>query len=64
MASKKIKAYFKVDDEKIFDVLDTMKKKKDIQVDLVTCTEMKVTWVEKTYTIAQIKKMTGGVQIQ
>ena len=56
--NKKERASFKVDDEKIFNLVQDLKKIKDItQVDMVTCFEIKVTWLSKTYTKEDVEAL-------
>lgn len=55
--NKKETGYFFVDDERVFDIVEKLKKRKNIEVAMVTCKEIKVVWLEKEYTRADIEKM-------
>jgi hypothetical protein len=56
MAARKERDYFQVGDRDAFEIYARLKKK-GFEVSMVTCSELKVTWLASKYTRADIEKI-------
>lgn len=55
--NRKDRGYFDVDEDEAFSIVAKLKNNKDLQVDMVTCREIRITWQTKKYTREDIQGM-------